>query len=295
MQFLGQYLLSRGLISAEALDEALDYQESVNLPLGALALDRGILSEKQLLHVHAHQRQSDQRFGEIAVRLGFMTRTQLDELLREQKEARIFLGEALVQRDHLTREQLDEALADYHTVQEQAEARVQRDLRNLSDYLLVAPSIQLTTRMLLRLAEMVVKVAAISQDTRLAPKEYVLWQEVSGDRAFTYAMACDAPDLLDLAESLLAGMVDDEDIPTEVDELALDAGKEFINIVVGHICTWLSREGLNTMPLPPDAAEGDAAVPVQFEGPVRRINVSLTSVRGDLALSLLVPAAPAPE
>lgn len=242
--------------------------------------------------MHAHQRRSDQRFGEIAVRLGFLTRGQLDDLLREQKEARVFLGEALVQGGTLTREQLDQALADYKRVQAAAEAKVERDLKALPDYMLVAPAIQLTSRMLLRLAETVVKVAAVSQDTRLAPKDYLLWQEVGGDRAFTYALAVDTAELMDLAESLLIGMIDEEEIPSEVDELVLDAGKEFVNIVVGHVCTWLSREGLNTMPLPPDTAQGAADVPVQFEGPVRAINIAFTAARGDFGVSLLVPASP---
>ena len=47
-----------GLITAEALHEALRYQESVNIPLGALALSRGLMTEKQVLHVHTEQRRN---------------------------------------------------------------------------------------------------------------------------------------------------------------------------------------------------------------------------------------------
>ena len=83
VQFFGQYLLSKGLISAQALADALAFQQSVNIPLGALALSKGLLSEKQVLHVHTEQRRSDRMFGEIAVLKGFISRQQLDELLRE--------------------------------------------------------------------------------------------------------------------------------------------------------------------------------------------------------------------
>lgn len=295
VQFLGQYLLSEGLITAEDLEAALDYQDEVNVPLGALALSRGLLSEKQLLHTHAHQRNSAASFGEVAVRLGFLTRAQLDDLVREEREGRVFLGEALVQRGALDREQLAAALERYKADQKLAEAHVRRTLNGLPDFLLVAPAIQLTTRMLLRTAEIVVKVSAISQDTRLAPREHTIWQVVEGDRAFTYVLNFDGPELLDLGEALLEEMLEEDEMPTDVDEMVIDAGKEFVNVVVGHICTWLSREGLDTMPQPPEAGPGDAVPPCAFDDEVRRVHVSLVSARGSLGLALLVPASGPPE
>ena len=267
----------------------------MNVPLGALALSRGLLNEKQLLHVHAHQRGSELSFGEIAVRLGFITRAQLDDLVREEKEGRVFLGEALVQRGDLDRSQLAGALERYQRDQRLAEAHVRQTLNGLADFLLVAPAVQLTTRMLLRTAEVVVKVSAISQDTRLAPREHALWQVVEGDRPFTYVLNFDSPELLDLSEALLADMLEEDEMPEEVDEIVIDAGKEFVNVVVGHLCTWLSREGLSTMPQPPEAGPGDADVPFPFDDEVRRVHVAFVSVRGSIGMTLLVPASGPPE
>lgn len=284
--------MSRGLVSPDALEDALDYQESVNLPLGALALSKGLLSEKQLLHVHAAQWNSDKKFGEIAVRKGFMTRAQLDELLREQKEGRVFLGQALVEQGALDSSVLESSLQSYKDSQKIAEQQIRQDLRALDDFLLVSPAVQLTTRLMLRMGGMVAKVAAVSEDTRLQPFDHVFWQEVGGERPFTYGLSVHTPDLLDLTESMLYSMGEDTEAPDEVNMVVLDVGKEFVNIVVGHVCTWLSREGLNGMPLPPDAAEGNTELPTGWDGASRRVNIRLLMTRGEMALSVLTPATP---
>jgi len=289
-QFLGQFLLGRGLINEEDLEDGLAQQDAMNLPIGALALSKGFLSEKQLLHVHGEQRRTDRLFGEIAVRRGFLTQGQLDELLKEQKEGRVFLGDVLVEAGTVTREVMDRALEDYLREQRVAERRVAERLRGLDESGLLAPSVQLTTRLLLRVGGLVAKPAAVESETRFAGRDYVFWQEVGGDQSFTYALAFDGPDLLTLCKGMLIALDEDDEVPTEVDLLALDVGKEFVNVVVGHLCTWLSRQSRDTMPLPPDAGEGDIEVPTGWSGPSKRVNVRLVLPRGEAALSLVYPA-----
>lgn len=288
VQFLGQYLVSQGHVTREQLEAALDFQESNNLPLGALALSKGLLSERQLLIVHAQQLGSEDRFGEVAVRRGFLTRHQLDELLREQKEARVLIGDALVRAGAIEADTLAVAVEQYRAVQTRAQEQVDKDLRKLPDVHLVSPAIQLTTRLLLRMCGLVAKVAAVSQDTRLANFDYSLWQEVEGTRPFTYALHIDSLDLLDLSEAVLYALDDDTPLPEEVDPLVLDVGKEFVNILVGHLCTWLDREGHRTTPLPPGTGEGDLDPPACWEGEVRRINIRLVMPRTAMAVSILV-------
>ena len=284
VQFFGQYLLSRGLITAQALQEALAYQQSVNIPLGALALSKGLLSEKQVLHVHTEQRRSDRLFGEIAVLKGFISRQQLDELLREQKEARVLLGDALVKQGHLSWEEVAGAYKAYQQVQKKAEGQVESALKRLSNPLLVNTTIQMSSRMLLRMGGQVSKLAAVDTETRLSPRDYLFWQEVEGDLPFTYFMSTSTEELLMIAGTILKS-VGEPELPTEVDLLVLDVGKEFVNIVVGHVCTRLSHEGVSTMPLPPDHAEGNDFQPPIKPG-MREINIRLVMPRGEIALSL---------
>lgn len=288
VQFLGQFLVSQGHVSRQELETALDFQEENNLPLGALALSKGLLSERQLLIVHAQQLNSEDRFGEVAVRRGFLTRHQLDELLREQKEARVLIGDALVRAGATDADTLAVAVQQYQVVQARAEEQVAAELAALPDAHLVSPAIQLTTRLLLRMCGLVAKVAAVSQDTRLAQFEYGLWQEVEGTRPFTYALHIDALDLLDLSEAVLYALDDETTLPDEVDPLVLDVGKEFVNILVGHLCTWLDREGHRSTPLPPGTGEGNLDPPTCWTGEIRRINVRLVMPRTAMAVSLLV-------
>ena len=288
VQFLGQFLVSQGHVTRSQLEAALDFQEANNLPLGALALSKGLLSERQLLLVHAQHLSSEERFGEVAVKRGFLTRHQLDELLREQKEARVLIGDALVRDGAIDSETLAVAVEQYRIVQERAEEQVEAALRALPDAALVSPAIQLTTRLLLRMCGMVAKVAAVSQDTRLSSFDYSLWQAVEGTRPFTYALHLDGIDLLDLSEAVLYALEDDTSLPEEVDPIVLDVGKEFVNILVGHLCTWLDREGQRTRPLPPDSGEGTLIPPTSWEGPVRVINLRLVTPRTAMAVSILV-------
>lgn len=288
VQFLGQFLVSQGHVTRDELEAALDFQEENNLPLGALALSKGLLNERQLLIVHAQQMNTEDRFGEVAVRRGFLTRHQLDELLREQKEARILIGDALVRAGAVDADTLAVAVQQYRVVQERAQEQVDAELRALPDAHLISPAIQLTTRLLLRMCGLVAKVAAVSQDTRLAHFDYALWQEVEGTRPFTYALHLDGIDLLDLSEAVLYALDDETALPDEVDPMVLDVGKEFVNILVGHLCTWLDREGHRTTPLPPGSGEGNLDPPSCWEGAVRRINVRLVMPRTAMAVSILV-------
>lgn len=287
VQFFGQYLLSKNLIDANALRDALAFQQSVNIPLGALALSKGLLSEKQVLHVHTEQRRSDRMFGEIAVLKGFMSRQQLDDLLREQKEARVLLGDALVKQGHLTWEEVAAAYKQYQKVQRQAESNVDLDLKRLRNPLLVNAAIQMSSRMLLRMAGQVTKLAAVSEETRLSPREYLFWQEVEGDLPFTYYLSTSTRELMLLSDAILTA-VGETELPEDVDLLVLDVGKEFVNIVVGHVCTRLSHEGLSTMPLPPDNAEGADFEP-RVEAGMSRVNFRLVLPMGEVAFMLHCP------
>lgn len=60
----------------------------------------------------------------------------------------------------------------------------------------------------------------------------------------------DFPLLMATAAALLVEL--GEEVPPIVDEVVLDAGKEFVNIVVGHVCAGLCKDGQKVMPEPPE-------------------------------------------
>lgn len=258
IQFFGEYLVARDLITREALADALGYQRSVNLPIGFFALQQGKLSELQVLRIHSEQRQSDRKFGEIAVEKGFLSADDLEALLEGQAEVRVYLGEALVGRGHLTRTQLDEALAAFHTEQIDAERRVHELLQREPERDLFRVCLDLTVRMLLRMARVVGKVRSAERNPGPVPEGcHTFRQSVNGDKAFKVALSLQEPLLLSVATALLASVM--EEPPREVDEFVLDAGREFLNICVGHVCTQLALDELKLMPEPPEAGGLDQA------------------------------------
>jgi hypothetical protein len=139
MNFLGQFLLSKGLVSEERLNDALEYQRTRNRPIGALAVGKGYLTEEQVEEILEQQRRFDKFFGQIAREKGWLTEEQLDELLVRQRESKVLLGEALLQLGYLKDEEFVPALNEFAKLQTALE-NASRDLvysAEDSEYLMV--------------------------------------------------------------------------------------------------------------------------------------------------------------
>ncbi len=65
IKFFGHYLLDNNTLSSDQLIEAVEYQNSKNLSLGALAIREGMITVKQADTINDKQRSLDKRFGEV--------------------------------------------------------------------------------------------------------------------------------------------------------------------------------------------------------------------------------------
>lgn len=276
VKFFGQYLLEKGIISREALLDALEYQKSINLPLGALALERRLLSSEQVRQINDEQMRTDKKFGEVAVERNFLTKAQLDDLLKTQAQRWVFLGEALVKKNHLTPDELDAALKTYKKEQEMDEQVVRTDLAAIPESLLVESTLDVSIKMFLRLAREVVKVTSVKKEAMPLKSDHLIWQEVKGDKHFVIALAVPTSLLLSMGSAMI------KKPQNEVSELVLDAGKEFLNIVVGNTCARLSQEELKLQPTPPVATE-DASL---AEGANACVVSRMVSTGGDFCVGL---------
>jgi hypothetical protein len=78
----GLYLKNKGVISAEGLIAALEYQQSRMPPVGQLALEEGVLSARQVFKIlHGQSGLPHERFGEVLVHLRILSQPQVDEEL----------------------------------------------------------------------------------------------------------------------------------------------------------------------------------------------------------------------
>lgn len=281
VQFFGQFLVERGVVSPDALQDALAYQAAVNVPLGALALSKGLLSERQVLLIHTEQRRTDRRFGELAVQMGFLKRTQLDDLLREQAEARILIGEALVQKGHLTRDALDDAFQAYRAEQADAEQATRLALAEAPGGAAVEAAADITARLLLRMGAMSAKLTRVGWDRPLDLQEHTFWQRIEGDEPLVYALTLSDAHTLALGRRMLEPLGGDP--PAAVDGLVRDVVKEFVNIVATQVCTRLGRDGRQRTPGLPEVGAPPAPA-----GP--RVAVDLVLPTGTIGLAVDVTA-----
>jgi len=116
-QFLGHYLLGRGVVTQAQIDEAMAYQAEANRRLGDLAVESGLLTMAQVHEILERQRETDIAFGTLAVSLGFVKRRDMDALLFRQQVHLVHLGEALLTLGHLTASQFCDSLTDYSALE----------------------------------------------------------------------------------------------------------------------------------------------------------------------------------
>ncbi len=111
----GEFLLMRGRVSEDDLDEARHMQLVNNHLIGVLAMDHGLLKLGELEQILHHQAAiaPRPRFGEVAVGLGYLSPQQLEVLVAVQRENRLRIGDVLVLRSTLTEEELLAELRAY--------------------------------------------------------------------------------------------------------------------------------------------------------------------------------------
>jgi CheY-specific phosphatase CheX len=240
VKFFGQFLLERGAITREQLLAATELQNERNRPLGAIAVEKGYLSAEQAARINTEQQTTDRRFGELALELGLMTAVQMDEVLRVQRDSRIRIGEAMVAVGCLTEEQLTLQLSDFQIDQAIYQTGRVELPANTPHPDFVSTSVDLTEKMLLRVGGLTAKrglpVPIDDQTATPAPALLTLRIPFSGALRARYVVSTSRDVALNLAERILG------ESTTLSDELALDALKEFCNIVTGNVCAKHSRE-----------------------------------------------------
>jgi len=107
------YLLRRGVVDRQSLNQALCTQGHKRFKSGYLAVKLGMLDEAQLYRILDEQARTNRRFGEIAVGRGLLTPRQIFWLLAVQKENPETLGAALVACRAISPARLHAEMAKY--------------------------------------------------------------------------------------------------------------------------------------------------------------------------------------
>lgn len=249
-QTFGHYLLNRNLITSEQLLNTLEAQKSVQVKFGVLAVDKGYMSPIQVETVHEKQKQVDKRFGEIAVELGYLTEEQVESLISEQKQGYLAFAQCLVDQNIMTIEQFSQALNDYkkdnQLSDEQLEAfkneNVEAFVQSLLSYNPEAQEkygdyISLFVKNCIRFIDKEIYLE-IDENSAVDEDHWFVYQTIEGDAPLFTAIRANDASLLYLSSKYA------EEPLTEVDELAKDAVKEFLNLHNGIHLVNMSNNGV---------------------------------------------------
>lgn len=117
-QFFGNFLLNKGILTAEELVHIMEKQASVHLKLGTLAIHEGLLTAPEVDNIVIKQTHQDKKFGEIAVEEGYLSQEEVDRLLSSQKPDYLLLGQILIEDGKLTNADFENLISDYQSLTE---------------------------------------------------------------------------------------------------------------------------------------------------------------------------------
>jgi len=239
VRFFGQFLLENGVINAQQLLAATSFQEKMNLKFGDTAIQLGLLDKDRLAKIFALQRSEDIKTGEAGIKLGFLKEAQVDQVLRAQKNSHVMIGAALVKTGALTEAQLSEQLQAFKKDQDAYQLSTglpqQKDATGLA-----APAIDLTVKLLMRLANLQVKLLDVRYSLAKAGggTTYTARVAFTGDREGEIALRASDRVCAQIASAMLG-----EPVAPDAKSVILDATSEFLNIVGGNLSAVGARQG----------------------------------------------------
>jgi CheY-specific phosphatase CheX len=239
VRFFGQFLLENGVINAQQLLAAIEFQEKMNLKFGDTAIQLRFLDKARLEQIFDLQRKEDIKTGEAGIKLGFLTESQVDQVLRAQKNSHVMIGGALVKTGALAEAQLSEQLQafkkDQETYQVCSGLPGQKDSTGLA-----APAIDLTLKLLVRLANLQVKLLDIrySLAKTSGGTTYTTRVPFTGNHDGEIALRGSDRVCAQIASAMLG-----EPVPPDAKTLILDANSEFLNVVGGNLAALGARRG----------------------------------------------------
>ncbi|MCR4693709.1 MAG: chemotaxis protein CheX [Pseudobutyrivibrio sp.] len=112
-QFLGNYLLQRGIINQQQLFDALGRISQSKLKLGTLAINEGLMTAREVDECLFVQTREDRRFGEIAIERGYLTKEQVEDMMHTQTPDFVLLCQIFVEDGVFSYEDFERIIFDY--------------------------------------------------------------------------------------------------------------------------------------------------------------------------------------
>jgi CheY-specific phosphatase CheX len=269
-KFFGQFLLEQGIVSRDALLQAIDHQRAIAFPACALAISRKILTAENLATLETQGPMESTLTR--ALQMGVINQTQLDEINGQTAERWMYLAEALMHKGHVGLRQFGELVDQYRREQEPLDPSIGNTLGEIPEKDLVTSFLEVTVDLFLHYTRQIVQVDSVEKvSCQPDAISYVFSQQVLGDRSFSYALALPEKLVILIASHMLQEEV------RSVDAMVMDAGAEFVNMIVGHGCIKLNMKNTRVTAAPPQAVMGNRLMNVL---PPTTLGVRMRTAKG---------------
>lgn len=284
--FLGDYLISKGLITKSQLDIITDYQKSSRVKLGAIAVAEKLLTPKQADEINNLQIKLDKRFGDIATERGYLTTEQVDHLLNLQGSPYHQFVQALTAKTTLTKEDIKRLIMEYQEENflsdENLEAIKSGDIDRIApvfattDNPICNEHIGLVLRNIVRFIENQILIQKYYTVTEYSFDNFA-GQFLKGQHNILFGFAGKDDSLLAIANPFA------NESFNLVDEDAFDSICEFINCINGLFASRLSDKEIDINLLPPVSYTGQTLI---ANGNIYVVPVVINGNKVDLLLSM---------
>ena len=252
IKYFGQYLIEKNIVTPEDLLKAMSLQGTTNLSLGDIAVQTGLITKEQMDKIQQHQISRNMSFMRASRELGFISPTELDTLISRQMSNNLLLGDCLVKLKILTQEQIETQFKFFRTEQSILEFKILNAIAAHSNAILIETVIQSTVNLFRYLLDVQPRIGGFySNGTPPSSIDYhwVAFQKLEGDYICNIEIFLTKGIILKISSSLLKRPVN------EISELSLDSSKEFLNIIVGYVCSALSLKNIKCEPSVPEMVE----------------------------------------
>ena len=246
-RIFASYLLQKGKVSQQNINEVFAKQENSRARLGVIAVSEKLITIEQANEINNLQSIYDRRFGQIAVEKNFLTKGQVERLVSLQGNRFLLFIQSIVDLDIMTMEEIENELASYQLENSFTPMNLE-DLKSckvtrIMPLFLYQQStfVQNFCGLLVRTITRLLDYQAYFDKPYITNKinfEYLSMQQLEGDHSILCNIYGTDADMINAAK-LFAG----EKYIQTVDD-SLDALCELINCINGMYATELSNAGV---------------------------------------------------
>ena len=255
VKFFGQFLVQQGIVTAEALLDAINLQDKNNLKFGEMAVTMGLITPADIQRAHNAQMSKDMKLGDLLVEMGLLTLDQMNDAIVRQKNTHLYIGEALVQIGALTGDELQKQLDAFKADQAQYVSNGIELPITTNNSKIWEMTADLTYKMITRVLDLQFRPGKCTQVNAIAPNFMLAAIDLSGDVEARYLISVSEG----LQKSVARVILGETSIDHEPAEILEDTVMEFVNVVCGNVAAKASQMGVVMNINPPVALHPPAA------------------------------------